>query len=309
MDEAYASARLVAVAQRALAAEGIHTVAPAGSGALLPLAAKRRFLAEVAHEHGLLPLLRVGRRFSEVRSDPAVSALLSAASPHDLFERWCRLERFTHARHRVRVRDSGAGRLLVEHTGPVGAPPEPAEDAVVIGVLTALLVMIGALDVTVTVGRHRPLTVFSEGAFRVEPAPGDSAHWHFAWSGSRPPRPDRSAEPGTDPAAPARELFAADPARRWTLADLAGELALSSRVLQRRLAAAGGFTGLLGEVRAERAASLLVRGEHPIGVIGFACGYADQPHFTRQFKHRTAMTPAAYRSTFGPPARRPDPTK
>jgi AraC-like DNA-binding protein len=35
--------------------------------------------------------------------------------------------------------------------------------------------------------------------------------------------------------------------------------------------------------------------------VGFACGYADQPHFTRDFKRRTAMTPAAYRSAFAVP--------
>jgi hypothetical protein len=34
--------------------------APRARGALLPFGAKRRFLAGVAREHGLLPLLRVG---------------------------------------------------------------------------------------------------------------------------------------------------------------------------------------------------------------------------------------------------------
>ncbi|MFI5617763.1 hypothetical protein [Streptomyces sp. NPDC051567] len=60
MDE-FASAKLVALVQRALAAEGIQATAPKGAGALLPFEAKRRFLREVAGDHGLLPLLRLDR--------------------------------------------------------------------------------------------------------------------------------------------------------------------------------------------------------------------------------------------------------
>jgi AraC-like DNA-binding protein len=309
VDEDYASARLVAMARRALAAEGISTVAPVGAGALLPLAAKRRFLAEVERAHGLLPLLRVGRRFSEVRSDPAVSALLRAGSPHDLLERWCRLERFTHSRHRVVLRRSGPRHLVVEHLGPPGEPPGSAEDAVVLGVLTALLTLTGAQDLTVAVGRERAHTVFTDGAFTAEPPAGDSAHWRFDWSGTVAVPPGDAAATGSDPVVRARALFAADPARRWTLGELATALGHSTRVLQRRLAGDGGFTGLLAAVRVETAADLLIHGEHPTSVIGFACGYSDQPHFTRRFKHHTAMTPAAYRAAFGRLARAAAPTK
>ncbi|MGW5680107.1 hypothetical protein ACWEV4_34455, partial [Streptomyces sp. NPDC003860] len=131
--EEYASARLLELVQRALAAEGIHAVAPAGDGALLPLAAKRVFLLDVARDHGLLPLLRVGAMLPVASSDPAVAALLSAVDPYDLFERWQRLEQFTHSRHRVVVRERGAGRLVADHVGPAAAPPRPAADARVHG--------------------------------------------------------------------------------------------------------------------------------------------------------------------------------
>ena len=36
--------------------------------------------------------------------------------------------------------------------------------------------------------------------------------------------------------------------------------------------------------------------------VGYMCGFADQAHFTRQFKRHTAMTPALYRSEFAGPA-------
>ncbi|MFI1017749.1 helix-turn-helix domain-containing protein [Streptomyces sp. NPDC020965] len=329
MDE-FASARLVALVQRSLADEGIRVIAPRGGGALLPFEAKRRFLRGVARDHGLLPLLRAGALVPANPSDPAVTALLSAVGPGDLFARWQRLERFTHSRHRVVVRESGTGHLVAEHLGPPREPPELAEHALVLGVLTALLPLTGARDITVDVGRGTPSTVFADGAVRAAPPAHGSGLWRFTWSGTAPPVPPRTAppvpphiapvvhphratavHPGTGPplhpptaessrdlVVRTRGLLGADLARRWTLAALAAEMDLPVRSLQRRLTGAGGFTGLLGELRTEAAAALLLRSAHSIGVIGFACGYADQPHFTRHFGLRTAMTPAAYRAAF-----------
>ncbi|MGW4204924.1 helix-turn-helix transcriptional regulator [Streptomyces sp. NPDC004726] len=307
MDE-FASARLVALVQRALAGEGIRVVAPTAGGALLPFEAKRRFLRDVARDHGLLPLLRAGSLIPANPSDPAVSALLSAVGPRDLFARWQRLERFTHSRHRVVVRESGPGHLVAEHLGPPTEPPEPAEDALVLGVLTALLPLTGARDITVGAGHGEPSTVFADGAVTGAPPDHGSGLWRFTWSGTAPPVHPCTAESGTDAVARTRALLGADLARRWTLAGLATELGLPVRSLQRRLAREGGFSGLLGELRTEAAAALLLRSAHGIGVIGFACGYADQPHFTRHFRLRTAMTPAAYRSAFQRPGpnERPD---
>ncbi|MFE5856167.1 helix-turn-helix transcriptional regulator [Streptomyces sp. NPDC056500] len=299
MDE-YASARLVGLVQGALAAEGIPTVAPTGDGALLPFDAKRRFLSAVADEHGLLPLLRVGSLLSAHPADPAVSALLSAVDPQDLFHRWQRLERFTHSRHRVVILEHGAGQLVAQHVGPASAPPEPAEDALVLGVLSALLSLTGAQDVAVTVGRDRPVTVVAHGACTAAPPTHDSGFWRFTWSDVARDIHVPTMDRGTDPAARTRRLLRTDLARRWTLADLATELHLPVRSIQRRLRGAGGFSELLGSLRTEAAAELLMRSGHPVGVIGFACGYADQPHFTRRFKRHTAMTPAAYRSAFRP---------
>ncbi|MER5769170.1 AraC family transcriptional regulator [Streptomyces sp. NPDC001985] len=300
--EEYASARLLELVQRALAAEGIDAVAPVSDGALLPFAVKRGFLTGLAREHGLLPLLRVGSALPAVSSDPAVAALLGAVTPHDLFERWQRLERFTHSRHRVVVRERGPGRLVAEHAGPEGEGPEPAEDALVLGVLTALLPLCGARDVEVAAGGAVPVTVFSDGAFTASPPHRDGGVWRFTWSHTAPVAEARAQAPARDVASRARGLLAADPARRWRLGCLAAELGIPPRSLQRRLAGAGGFSGLLATVRAEAAAELLMSGGHTVGVIGFACGYADQAHFTRHFKLRTAMTPAVYRSAFRRPA-------
>ncbi|MFF4011939.1 helix-turn-helix transcriptional regulator [Streptomyces sp. NPDC001717] len=313
MDD-FASSTLVAAVRRALADDGIDAAssAPVTDGALLPFDVKRRFLGGVARAYGLLPLLRVGVVLPKIASDPVVAALLGAEGPPELLERWRRLERFTRSRHHVVFREAGERDLLAEHAGPPGAPPEPAENVLVLGVLTVLLTMTGARDLTVTAGRDRRTVVFADGVFRAPPPGCDTSLWRFTWlwplrrapSNPAPPAPAHAAAPDLDPVSRARTLLAGDLARRWTLDVVAAELGTSSRSLQRRLQGAGGFQGLLGSIRTEAAAGLLLAGEHAPCLVGFACGYADQPHFTREFKRRTAVTPAAYRAAF---ARRPGP--
>lgn len=298
MDD-FASAVLVGAVRRALANDGIPVVVPAPGGALLPLEAKRQILAGVARTHGLLPLLRVGLSLAELPPDPAISALLASGTPHDLFARWSRLERFTHSRHRVVIRETGPKYLIAEHIGPPAAPPTSAEDALILGVLAALTVAIGGQAVTIRLGSDTAPVVFATGVFTSPPAGHDTALWHFTWSSLA-----STAHPaGTDAASPARRILASDLGHRWTLRGLAAKLATSPRSLQRRLRADGGFNTILGAARADAAADLLMNSEHPLSIVGFASGYADQPHFTRDFKRRTAMTPSAYRSAFASPPR------
>ncbi|MEU4426817.1 AraC family transcriptional regulator [Actinoplanes sp. NPDC024001] len=293
MVDDFASGALVAALRRALARDGVPVPAATTRTVLVPLTVKRTLLAGVAAEHGLLTLVRAGAGVLRERSDPMLAALCAAGNPADLFDRWGRLERFTHARHRVAVPEIGVDRLVAEHVGPPGGRPEPAEDAVILGLLTGLMGAVGARGLRVTAGAG---VVYADGAFH---APGtDTARWCFTWSSLQRQAPQPAA--GTGLAVRARQMLAGDPARHWTLDRLAADLAVSSRGLQRELSGVGGFTGLLAAVRAEAAARLLRAGVHPLSVVGFTCGYADQPHFTREFKRRTAMTPGQYRSAFAP---------
>jgi AraC-like DNA-binding protein len=306
----FASAVLVAVVRQALAEDAAGDAGTAAApgmpvDALLPLEDKRRLLDGVAAASGLLPLLRVGRvipRFPS--SHPVVSALRRAEGPQDLFARWSRLERFAHSRHQVLVQHAGPSELTAEHVGPPQAPPGPAEDAVVLGLLTGLLQDIGVRGLTVVL--EPDAVVLTEGRWTAPPAGHPTARWRFRWASLGPPAHagTRAREGGADPPARARELLLADPTRRWTVGHLADRCGVAPRSLQRQLRSAGGFASLLGTVRAEQAAELLVGTDHPLGAVGFACGYADQPHFTRAFRRRTAMTPAAYRAAFTPSVRR-----
>lgn len=49
-------------------------------------------------------------------------------------------------------------------------------------------------------------------------------------------------------------------------------------------------------LRARTAATLLRNPETPLAEIGFACGFADQSHFTRSFRRITGHTPHAFRA-------------
>jgi AraC-like DNA-binding protein len=297
MVEDFASAVLVAAVQLALIADesaAPPTVIP--KNALLPLDTKRSVLQRVSRSQGLLPLLRVGRVIPALPPHPVIMALRAADHPLDLLQRWSRLERFAHSRHRVMVCDSDRHSAVLQHVGPAGAIPLPEEDAVVLGVLIGLLVDIGTDGLTA--GLDPDTVIFSDGAFLAPPVGRDLSRWWLRWSGRRPPH--AAAQDHGDTSLPdlARQMVVYDPARRWTVADVASALAVSTRHLQRQLQPSGGFAALLGATRAAVAGELLVTTDHPLGAIGFVCGYSDQPHFSRDFKRRSGFTPAAYRAAF-----------
>jgi AraC-like DNA-binding protein len=56
------------------------------------------------------------------------------------------------------------------------------------------------------------------------------------------------------------------------------------------------FTGLLNNLRTDRAADLLLRSDKPLKLIALECGFADQSYLTKVFRRRFKTTPAAYRS-------------
>jgi AraC-like DNA-binding protein len=284
--------------RRAMVEAGLAADEPVGAAdALLPLAFKRDLLSRIAETHGLRPLLEAGRQLTRVGPDPALTALLAAADAADLFERWSRLERFVHSRHRVLVREVGERHLVAEHVSTAAEPPRAPEDALIMGVIAAALVAVGATGVCVRLGAAPEAPVVLEDGVAQVPMGGSTAVWRFEWN-SWASCNVSEARAQADIAAALRAAVAGDPARGWTVNAAAAMLGTSARSLQRRLAPVGGFGTLVGGVRAERAGDLLVRTAYPLSLVGFACGYADQPHFTREFRRRAAMTPAAFRNAF-----------
>lgn len=284
------------------------------AGALVSLDHKRALAAQLLQRHGPLVLLRIGEAAAALAQEVPLQALVLARDPPDLLQRWQRLERFVHSRHRVQVLQTGPGRLRLRHVSlRDGAPPTAAEDALVFGLLVVLAECIGSAQFTAhpvvaegapTWQRQSGQWVHQAGSGPAPAPPGalDLSTWDLAWQ----PAPARAANPLPDAAQPPADLLQAatdrlmaDPGRAWTVHSLAAELGRAPRSLQRQLALAGSSFGqLLGEARAALAARLLTQGQASAAEIGYVCGYADQAHFTRAFKRQAALTPALYRAQF-----------
>lgn len=92
-----------------------------------------------------------------------------------------------------------------------------------------------------------------------------------------------------------------DPARNWTVEDLARETALSRSALAQR------FTGIIGESpmhylagwRIELAKRMLREGIYPIPEIAEHVGYESEAAFNRAFKRIAGAPPAAWRRAAG----------
>jgi AraC-like DNA-binding protein len=70
------------------------------------------------------------------------------------------------------------------------------------------------------------------------------------------------------------------------------------RAASGRVARQGGLGAYLAQVRAERAAVLLLHSDAPVTSIGRAVGWPDQNYFARRFKARYGLSAATYRKRF-----------
>ena len=81
------------------------------------------------------------------------------------------------------------------------------------------------------------------------------------------------------------------------VADVAQDLDMSQRTLQRKLTEAGHTFGqLLDRTRRELAERYLAEGQFGIAEIAFMLGYREQSSFNHAFKEWTGKNPGAYRT-------------
>ncbi len=85
------------------------------------------------------------------------------------------------------------------------------------------------------------------------------------------------------------------------ISDVSARLGMSSRTLQRRLAAKGiAYQELVDDARRDLAEQLLRRTDFALAEIAFLTGYAEQSTFTRAFKRWHGQTPASFRRAMPP---------
>ncbi|MFJ8041809.1 helix-turn-helix transcriptional regulator [Kitasatospora sp. NPDC096147] len=229
--------------------------------------------------------------------DPLVATLAASSGPAEFLARSRLLERWFHVGHTTAAtydRD-GLG-LTVRHLPHLGGPPSPAE---------TLFVAAAYQVATGLVAGREPVLVLLAASGELTPSAACSNStatldgWRLRWAEAGPPA-------GTLPQLRAR--IALDPARAWRLPQAAAALGLSSRTLQRLLAAGGTtFRAELLAVRLESAAQLIRRSALPLADIAAAAGFTDHPHLTRRFGERYGCSPQAYRRAAPETAASPGP--
>jgi AraC family transcriptional regulator len=104
---------------------------------------------------------------------------------------------------------------------------------------------------------------------------------------------------------PARECVARalerlhdDPASPVSARELAASLGVDPAYLCRAFRRSAGCTmsEYVRQLRTKKAAHLIASTEVPLADVALRCGFADQSHLTRVFKHSTGMPPQAYRA-------------
>jgi AraC family transcriptional regulator, L-rhamnose operon transcriptional activator RhaR len=96
-------------------------------------------------------------------------------------------------------------------------------------------------------------------------------------------------------------LLEAYPSKDWTLSNLARQVHLHPAYLVRLFTAETGLSPIayLSQLRAERAAALLLNSDCPVSEIGCEVGWSDPSYFARRFKAYFGLSARDYRKRFG----------
>ena len=297
----FACAAMIRLLTRGMEQLGLAPPVPdPRGGSIVELDVKRALVGHALRERGPGALVLLGQAVHDMGVDPILSMLVRVGSPRQAMSRFQRLERFVHSRHRMVIEDSADTSMRMRHVSLVeGEPPLPAEDLVVLGVLIGFLQVAGCEGVSAHFD-HGCMGFPDTGAVDAAFQAGLTDRWTIEWKSFAATATEPISEPefGLDASPPVvrrvAHCYATD--TDTTLPAAATKFGLSKRTLQRRLREAGyDFRAITGDVRNRMAAWWLTETDRSIAEIGFLCGYSDQAHFTRDFKHRNGPTPNAYR--------------
>lgn len=237
-----------------------------------------------------------GYRLGRTGSHPLVALLAESRDPLEVADRFLRLEPLLHVGNRSRIAMNGNG-MDVHHDHRLGPSPLAAESLFVCGAQCGVLVRIGVRSVRIEVASGHATVVAWPRRERPShpPHPHTVNRWRVDWRTA----PVRSAlQTSASATSDVRRAVADHPEADWTVARLAAALHLSTRTLQRRLAAERTTASrqvLLG--RLDAAAALLARTDLPVTVIAYACGFADPAHLANASRKLHGVTPTARRAS------------
>jgi AraC-like DNA-binding protein len=293
--EDFASSAMMRVIASGLRRLGIDIPIASTDRAHVALDTKRTVLATIAARHGQAILLRLGQGIRDLPEEPLLVALRAARDPRDLMQRWQRLERFAHSRHRIEQVEVGAHCLRWTHKSiEPGASPSTEEHLIVFGVLIELLALIGVDGVYF---RFSETGEWLDAQIRDidDTSFDDTATLELKWKPIAATAYEHPTVHGYS--SEVRRHIERDVCNEWTIAEISQSIGTSPRTLQRKLASEGtSFGALLRAARLNHASRLLVHSERGMAEVGYLCGFSDQAHFTREMKRATAMTPGQFRN-------------
>ncbi|MBS4046207.1 MAG: helix-turn-helix transcriptional regulator [Alphaproteobacteria bacterium] len=298
----YASAAFVGLILRRMAAAGItlpsdlQVATTPGGPPLVTLDLKRRLLAHACAMAGPAFVIEVGQGIHAIPSDPTLDVLRRASDPAGLLDRWGRLEKYHHSHHRVEVLQVDEGGARLRHRSLRGPAPAALESLAVLGLLVALLQAIGCDGIEANLDDEPAMR---QGRGVLTALPSGPVDWHLRWVSAQAGRRVPPPPPGL-----IEQLYALlddDPVRPWPINQAAGAVGLSTRDLQRRLQRQGAsWSGILRDARVRRAARAMLDTPTSLAEIGYAAGFADQAHFTREFRRILGASPAEWRRVAAP---------
>lgn len=261
---------------------------------------KSALLEAVLARRGASAVVELGRELRSLSDTPVMRTLVASPGVVPVVQRWQRLERFGHARHRTMLIgaevDGPHARLRLQHVALGGGPVPTGNDLFVWGLLIGLLEMAGAEGIEAR---------WPQGArlWPLEAAPGLGLPEDTATLGLEAVRRvEPSPLPPLDDGRPdglGRRLAACiahDPSRAWDVRVAAVALQTSSRSLQRALRGEGtSFSEVLARTRVGLAHELLHSSALSLTEIGFCVGFADQAHFSRTYRKFNEVPPSAVR--------------
>lgn len=295
----YASAAFVGLILRQMAAAGIalpsdlQVGAAPGGPPQVTLDLKRQLLAHACDVAGPAFVIEVGQGIHAVPSDPTLDVLRRAGDPAGLLDRWARLEKYHHSHHRVDVLRIGDGVAQLRHRSLRGPAPAGLESLAVFGLLAALLQAIGCEGLEADLGNEPAMR---QGRAVLTALPSGPMDWYLRWTAVRT---EKRIQPPPQQPGLVEQLYTLlddDPVRPWPIDVAAGAVGLSTRDLQRRLHRQGAsWSGILRDARVRRAARAMLDTPGSLAEIGYAAGFADQAHFSREFRRILGASPAEWR--------------
>lgn len=271
---------------------------------------KRELLKSAFESRGPLPIIQAGFDIQRMPENPLSFAMLRSPTILELINRFFKLQKYFHSKHRLQLISQSERAIVMRHVSKTSVSPEIYEDILLGALMAGILSQYGCQNISLCFsGRTAIQDGCISGGFV---PPDDCSNFSIVWQELIRPENirlkeeiqkigDFTASSRGHYSAKISKTLAADPLEKWSLADMAVELSLSVRTLQRRLSQEGTTFGECILVsRCQCAAYYMTTQQENLTAVGFLAGFSDAAHFSREFKKNVGLLPSNYRSSLSP---------